>query len=107
MNWIFAHLIGDYLFQNDWMATGKKRYSWVCAVHVLTYLIPFIFTPLVWWQIALIGVQHFAQDRWDFVPWLMRIKGSEAFSKPPCGPWSIILTDNIIHILFIAWMATY
>lgn len=24
MHWIFAHLIGDYLLQNDWMAKGKN-----------------------------------------------------------------------------------
>lgn len=25
MHWIFAHLIGDYLIQNDWMALHKKK----------------------------------------------------------------------------------
>jgi hypothetical protein len=23
--WILAHLIGDYLLQNDWMAENKKK----------------------------------------------------------------------------------
>lgn len=106
MNWIFAHLIGDYLIQNDWMATGKKRSSWICAVHVLTYLIPFVFTPLAGWQIVAIGLQHFAQDRTGFVVWLMKAKGSAAFATGPCAPWSIILTDNIIHILWVAFVAS-
>lgn len=105
MHWIYAHLIGDYLIQNDWMATGKKRSSWICAVHVLTYLLPFLFTPLAWWQVALIGAEHFAQDRTAFVPWLMRAKGSAPFAQPPCGPWSVIVTDNILHVLFIAGVA--
>lgn len=105
MHWIYAHLIGDYLIQTDWMANGKKRLSWICAVHVLTYLLPFLFTPLAWWQLALIGAEHFAQDRTAFVPWLMRVKGSSAFAQPPCGPWSVIVTDNVLHILFMAGVA--
>ena len=106
MHWIYAHLIGDYLIQTDWMATGKKRSSWICAIHVLIYLIPFLFTPMVWWQLALIGAEHFAQDRTAFVPWLMRAKGSAAFVQPPCGPWSVIVTDNILHVLFMAGVAS-
>lgn len=106
MHWIYAHLIGDYLIQNDWMANGKKRSSWICAVHILTYLLPFAFTVLSWWQIALIGAQHFAQDRTGFVAWLMKAKGSAAFLQPPCGPWSAIITDNILHILWIAAVAS-
>lgn len=105
MHWIYAHLIGDYLLQNDWMANGKKRESWICAVHVLTYLLPFLFTPLAWWQLALIAAQHFAQDRTAFVLWLMRKKSSAAFAQPPCGPWSVIVTDNILHVLFMAGVA--
>jgi len=102
MHWIFAHLIGDYLLQNDWMALGKKRSSWICGVHVFTYMIPFLFCGLEWWQLALIAGQHFAQDRTGFIVWLMKVKGSAGFAQPPMGPWSIIVTDNIIHILWIA-----
>jgi len=105
MHWIFAHLIGDYIIQTDWMATGKKR-SWsIAAVHVLTYLLPFLFCGLTWWQLALIGTQHLVQDRTRLVVWLMRVKGSAAFARPPCGPWSVIVTDNILHVLWIASVA--
>jgi hypothetical protein len=104
--WIYAHLIGDFLIQNDWMSREKKKSSWVCLVHVLTYLIPFLFCGFTWWQLLAIGVQHFAQDRTGFVVWLMNIKGSGYFATGTCGPWSIILTDNILHILFIAWIIT-
>jgi len=105
MHWIYAHLIGDYLIQTDWMALGKKRSSWICAVHVLTYLIPFLFCGLEWWQLALIGVEHFAQDRTGFVVWLMKVKGSAAFATGPCSPWSIIVTDNVLHVLWMAAVA--
>jgi hypothetical protein len=102
MHWIYAHLIGDYLIQNDWMAVGKKKRSWICAVHVLAYLVPFLFCGLSWWQLALIGVEHFIQDRTGIVVWFMKAKGSAAFATGPCSPWSIIVTDNIMHVLFMA-----
>lgn len=105
MSWILAHLIGDYLLQNDWMALNKKSKSWICAVHVATYMLPFLFCGFAWWQLALIAGQHYLQDRTNFIMWLMKVKGSEGFATGPCAPWSIIVTDNIIHILFIAFIS--
>jgi hypothetical protein len=102
MHWIYAHLIGDYLLQTDWMAVGKKQKSWICLVHVVIYLLPFLFCNIVLWKLLVIGLQHFAQDRTDFVVWFMRTKGSGNFAKGPMAPWSIIVTDNILHILVIA-----
>lgn len=102
MNWVLAHLIGDFILQNDWMAKGKKENSLICLIHIITYLIPFVFTDIIWWGIVLIGVEHFIQDRTNIIVWFMRIKGSDKFAEPPMAPWSIIITDNIIHILFIA-----
>ena len=48
MHWILAHLIGDYIFQTDWMAREKKVSNFACAVHVATYMIPFLFTGMAW-----------------------------------------------------------
>ncbi len=107
MHWIYAHLIGDYLIQNDWMAKGKKVSSWICLVHVLTYLLPFLLCGLEWWKIAAIGVQHFAQDRTGVIVWVLNNTGKADFAKPPMAPWSIIVTDNIIHILFIVSVVNY
>ena len=101
MDWIIAHLIGDYIIQNDWMAKNKKISSFVCFIHVLTYMIPFLFCGLSVVQFVLIAMQHFIQDRTNFIVWFMKIKGSENFANAPMAPWSIIVTDNIIHILWI------
>lgn len=103
---IYAHLIGDYLIQTDWMAAGKKKAGWICLVHVLTYLIPFLFVGWTWQQLALVGIEHYIQDRTNIVSWFMRAKGSAKFMEPPLGPWSIIVTDNVLHILFMGWVAT-
>lgn len=105
MHWIFAHLIGDYILQTDEMALGKKTCSITCFIHVAAYCIPFCFCGFMPWQIALIAAQHFLQDRTGFVVLFMKWKGSEQFATGPCSPWSIIVTDNILHILFIAFVA--
>lgn len=102
MNPIIAHLIGDYLLQTDWMAKQKKITSWACIIHVLSYMVPFLFCGLPAWALFAIGAQHFAQDRWGFVVWLMNKKGSADFAKPPMAPWSIIVTDNVLHVVFIS-----
>jgi len=73
MNVFVAHLIGDFILQNEWMAGNKKRSSVVCLVHVLVYLLPFLLCNLEWWQIVMIGVQHFVQDRTGFVLWWVRV----------------------------------
>lgn len=93
-----AHLIGDFLIQTEWMAVNKKRDSWVCGVHVLTYLLPFLFCHLAWWQIGLIGLQHFAQDRSAFVLWWMR-----AWKRVPEQYWGGIplYVDQTWHLLWI------
>lgn len=35
-----AHAVGDYLLQNEWMQR-KSQCSFVCAVHVACYSLPF------------------------------------------------------------------
>lgn len=102
MHWIYAHLIGDYIFQNDWMALHKKQSSFRCGVHIACYMLPFLLCSLAWWQLALIAVQHYAIDRTSFVAWFMRVKGQNTFATGPCWPWSQIVMDNILHILWIA-----
>jgi hypothetical protein len=102
MHWIYAHLIGDYLLQNDWMVSRKKQSHAACTVHVALYMLPFLWCDLSYMQFLAIGLQHFLQDRSNFIVWLMRVKGSSRFAEPPMAPWSIVVTDNVVHILFIA-----
>jgi len=106
MNYVLAHLIGDYLIQNDWMALNKKKHDLHCAVHVIVYMIPFLWCNMHMWQLAAIAIQHYLLDRYQFVPWFMKWRGSEKFSTGPCWPWSQIVVDNVLHILWIAWVAS-
>lgn len=106
---LVAHCVGDYLLQNDWMATNKKRCSFVCAFHSATYLIPFVALAyrLQTWQLVLILVQHFAQDRTGFVLWFMTHTGQEKFASPPMAPWSIFVVDNTFHLLWIVIVVNF
>lgn len=98
MSPFLAHLIGDFIIQNHWMASHKKEKSWVTLVHVLAYLLPFLLTGLNWWQISLIGLTHFLQDRSTFVDWFVR-----TWKKIPDGQQGIIplIVDQVFHLIMI------
>lgn len=101
---ILAHFVGDFLLQTHEQAVKKKTSNLFCGFHVVCYIVPFLMCGLAWWQLLLIAAQHFIQDRTNFVVWFMKAKGSAGFIEPPMGPWSIIVTDNILHILWIAFV---
>lgn len=99
---LVAHCIGDYVIQNDWMAKNKKQSSLICAIHSLTYTLPFIICGLHWYQLLLIFGQHHLQDRDNVVLWYMKISRKSDFAKPPLAPWSIFAVDNTFHLTWIA-----
>ena len=99
---LILHMTGDYLVQNDWMATNKKKLSWTgelaCQVHCITYTIPFL--VIYGWRVALaVYLSHYAIDRSGFIAWFMKIAGKEDFAKPPFAPWSIFAVDNTFHLI--------
>jgi len=96
-----AHLIGDYILQNDWMALQKKESTFHCLIHIMLYMIPFYFFHLSWPQLLIIAIQHFIVDRTNIIYRFMVWKGQDKFVNPPCGPWSVIVMDNISHIITI------
>jgi len=99
-----GHLVGDYLLQNDWMAQNKKNKTLVCLVHCAIWSGSVIFfTGWGWIPFVLLFLMHFIQDRTDIVPLWMRWAGQEKFATGALAPWSVILTDNIFHLLQI-WL---
>lgn len=102
MNWLIAHLIGDYLIQNDWMAQNKKERTLPCLVHVSLYTTAvFALTLWPWWAMAIVFVTHFIQDRTKIITWWMAKIGQRGFANPPLGPWSIIVVDNVWHLVVL------
>lgn len=104
---IIGHLVGDYLLQNDWMALNKKNASLPCAVHCFLWscaVCLFAGWNCVAW--LFLFVTHFIQDRTDIVFWWMTmISRQRQFATGPCAPWSIIVVDNVWHIvtLWLVW----
>lgn len=112
------HLLGDYIIQNDWMATNKKKATWegffACLIHCVTYSIPFLFI-LDWTAVLLVFATHFIIDRWHLVDWFIAFKNGSGtianFGFPKERPlfltlWLYIIIDNIFHIFcntFIVW----
>lgn len=99
---IVGHLVGDYLLQNDWMALNKKQGSLPCLIHCAIWTVSICaFTG--WWHasvMCILFLTHFAQDRTNIVLfWMTKINRQAKFAGPPCAPWSIIVVDNVWHIV--------
>lgn len=98
-----AHLVGDFVFQNDWMAQGKRRSSFVCAVHVAAYMAAFIpvllFASYPAWIYPLIALEHFVQDRFGLAERWMHLFGQTGPDKWPAGP---LCVDQAMHVAFLS-----
>lgn len=106
---LVGHLVGDYLVQSDWMAHNKKKHALPCAIHCTLWTLS-VCTFTGWWKslpaVVFLFVTHFAQDRTSIILfWMTKINRQPEFVKPPCAPWSIIVVDNVWHIvaLWVAW----
>lgn len=101
------HLIGDYLFQNDWMAQNKTKWWFPASIHALTYSFLFLFIcHSYWWFLIL--VSHYLIDRYRIaVYWIKLVNwnwNSENFGYGPEKPswmsvWLMIIIDNVWHVL--------
>ena len=119
---LLAHAIGDYVIQSDWMATEKTKKSLACAIHVVSYTLPFLLITTQVLALAVICGTHFVIDRWrlarhfiwfknlmfspyhrgrngGYPPW----KDCTKFGSPPDRPdwlagWLAIFVDNILHV---------
>lgn len=102
------HLIGDYLLQNDWMATNKTKDSFVCSIHCFLYTIPFYVIFGSGYYIWIIFGTHFFIDRFRLaVYWIKLVNWnwkSKNFGYSDDKPlfislWLMFIIDNIFHIL--------
>ncbi len=102
------HFVGDYLFQNDWLANEKTKAFFPAFFHAAIYSLPFLFlTPSVFWWI--LAVSHFFIDRYRLaVYWIKLVNwnwNSKNFGYDDQKPlflsiWLMIIIDNVFHVLF-------
>ena len=108
MSYVLAHFIGDYILQNDRMAVNKKKNTYICLLHAMLYVVPFVLTSLTFLQITLVFLQHFIQDRTTFVAWFCRKTGKfQSEIGQSTLPWGHFIVDNIFHIIWIVFVTTY
>jgi hypothetical protein len=114
---LFAHLVGDYVLQSDWMATAKTNKWSAAIVHVLVYGLPWLFLTRSPAALAIIVGTHFIIDRWRLarhVGWFKNhlapksawpppfedcaVTGYPADKPPFMAVWLMILVDQVMHI---------
>jgi Protein of unknown function (DUF3307) len=117
---LLAHLTGDYLLQNDWMAVEKTSRSWPAAVHAVTYTAAFVPLTRHPARLAVIGGSHFVIDRWRLARYVVWARNQlspasyrapwadcRATGFPPGRPdwltvWLMFIADNTLHGLINA-----
>ena len=125
-----AHLVGDYLLQNDTIAAKKVRPSfnpmyetleeddkytnsqsvmW-CALHCLLYTLSVAFFSLFStaglipiYLLVFCFVTHFLIDHFRLARKYMDLVGQKKFATGFCAPWSVFIVDNTFHIL-TSWL---
>ncbi len=107
---LLFHFIGDYLLQNDWLATKKTQSNFVAAIHAFIYGLPFLFVvgnPYIW-LFVVVGT-HYLIDRYRLaVYWIKLVNWNwrstnfgYAADKPLwMSVWLMIIIDNTFHVLF-------
>lgn len=114
-----AHLTGDYLWQNNWMAQ-KKTLRWLPAfVHGFFYTLAyFFFLQPSWAALIIIGATHVVLDHYrlpkyfiwavnqlapkaDRYPWSeAKNNGGYSPGTPPfMSTWLMIIVDNTMHLI--------
>lgn len=131
---ILGHFVGDYVFQNQWMAVGKSQPGFrghlACSVHVLLYT--FAIALFTGWHPAFllwIAVPHWIIDRWSLATYWLRFKNGYSMHEvwkeaPLCAHpapgelqqnvWKVafaapvyIFNDNTLHWVCIWFTAMY
>lgn len=106
MEQLILHLIGDYVFQNNWIANNKTKSHWICALHAALYSLPFLLitTPLA---VGIIFCHHFLVDRYrlavDYIKFFNQSEDKSNFGFPKETPafisfWVMVIVDNTIHL---------
>lgn len=105
---LLFHAWGDYITQNDWMATNKINNNlkgWLAAfIHVTIYSLPFLLIGS-YTAVFVIWITHFFIDKFRLAKYLIQLK-NWTFTKtgfPEGTPafltvWILIIVDNILHI---------
>ncbi len=115
MEQLFAHLVGDYVLQSDWMAQNKTKRMSVALIHALAYTAPFLLLTQNVIAVLVICLTHAVIDRYRLARYVVWIKewlspirprplaecplGYDPEKPPWLSTWLLILTDNTMHLI--------
>ena len=68
---VMCHIVGDYLFQTDYMAREKGKDWYILFVHCVCYCVPFAVVFGIDYRLMLMFIAHFVADalkaRWHMI----------------------------------------
>ena len=110
---MLGHFVGDYLFQNQWMATEKSQPGWrgnkACTIHVLLYTLAIaMFTGWHPLFLAVVAIPHWIIDRWSLASYWLKFKNGYSMHQvwknaPLCAaPAPDALQQNVWKVAFAA-----
>ncbi|ELS01177.1 Protein of unknown function (DUF3307) [Xenococcus sp. PCC 7305] len=112
---IIFHLVGDYVFQSDWMAQNKTKSSAIAMLHAISYSLLFCFL-VNWIGLLQIIFTHYLIDRFRLARYVVFTKNflaprskwvnwdeSSQYGYSKKVPdyiafWLLIITDNTLHL---------
>lgn len=76
-----------------------------CALYTLSvWLFTFWWMPL--WGLFTCFFCHYMMDRFRLAGrWMRNVSGQASFASGPLAPWSIVVVDNVVHLLTLAAIA--
>lgn len=121
MELLFAHLVGDYLLQSDWMSQNKRKSLFAVSAHAFTYTLPFLFVTQSIIALSIICLTHLVIDHFGLARYLCYAKNFLApkeywYSWKDCKGtgyhkdkdayltvWLMIIADNTLHLIINHW----
>lgn len=103
---VIAHVLGDYVFQSDWMAQTKTKQHLPAAAHALVYTLIFALFGASIPALLVIGGSHFLIDRYRlarYVCWAKNFLAPRAtteveYTTAFVGPGGREFYDEKIHV---------
>jgi hypothetical protein len=108
-HWQVAAVYGDarHAALDHYERVQRWKGHLACAVHCLLWAAAVALFGGLWgpYELAWLFGSHFAIDRFRLARRFMALSRHEAFATGPLAPWSVVVTDQILHLLTI-WALT-
>lgn len=115
MEQLLLHLVGDYIFQTDWMAKNKHHRFSAAALHATTYTVPFLLIAPSLLSLLVIGITHAFIDHYRLARYVIFAKnwttdrslrwadvsdtGLPKDTPQYLSMQLVIIVDNTLHLL--------